>query len=49
MSYATMLLTATCRSELAREKPPFNGFIQQARVIVSDLREPARSYRGGFA
>jgi hypothetical protein len=33
-----------CRSELAREKPEGAAFIQDARVIVNDLREQARSH-----
>jgi hypothetical protein len=33
-----------CRSELAREKPESAAFIQNARVIVKDLREQARSH-----
>jgi len=35
----------TCRSELAREELNDTTFIQDARVIVDDLREQARSYR----
>jgi hypothetical protein len=35
----------SCRSELAREEPVGNAFIQNARVIVNDHREQARSYR----
>ena len=34
-----------CRSELAREEPENAASIQNARVIVDDLREQARSYR----
>ncbi len=34
-----------CRSELAREAPKGNAFIQDARVSVEVLREQARSYR----
>jgi hypothetical protein len=34
----------TCRSELAREELEIAAFIQNARVIVDDLREQARSY-----
>jgi hypothetical protein len=37
---------APCRSELAREKPESAACIQDARVIVDDFREQARSYRG---
>ena len=33
-----------CRSELAREKPENAAFIQNAHVIVNDLREQARSH-----
>ncbi len=33
-----------CRSELAREEPEGAAFIQEARVIVNDHREQARSY-----
>ena len=33
-----------CRSELASEKPENAAFIQDARVIVNDLREQARSH-----
>jgi hypothetical protein len=33
-----------CRSELAREKPENAAFILNARVIVNDLREQARSH-----
>jgi hypothetical protein len=33
-----------CRSELAREKPETAAFIQDANVIVNDLREQARSH-----
>ena len=36
---------AFCRSELAREEPVSNALIQNARVIVNDHRERARSYR----
>src|SRR3546814_2073209 len=35
-----------CRSELAREKPEGAAGCQVASVIVDDLREQARSYRG---
>jgi len=35
-----------CRSELAREKPESAALNQAANVIVNDLREQARSYRG---
>ena len=35
-----------CRSELARENLKDAAFIQNERVIVNDLREQARSYRG---
>jgi hypothetical protein len=34
-----------CRSELARDEPWDDAFIQQARVIVDVHREQARSYR----
>jgi hypothetical protein len=34
----------SCRSELAREKPEGAAFIQDAIVIVNDLREQARSH-----
>ncbi|AKA86233.1 DNA polymerase III alpha subunit [Pseudomonas synxantha] len=37
-------MTDTCRSELAREKRMDTAFRQNAGVIVSDLREQARSY-----
>ncbi|MGY2962006.1 hypothetical protein ACVWZP_002955 [Pseudomonas sp. TE36184] len=37
---------APCRSELAREKPENAACIQDARVIVDDFREQARSYKG---
>ncbi len=37
---------APCRSELAREKPENAACIQDARVIVDDFRERARSYKG---
>ncbi|SDU88437.1 hypothetical protein SAMN05216202_1061 [Pseudomonas mucidolens] len=37
---------AFCRSELAREKPEIASGGQISRVIVNDLREQARSYRG---
>jgi hypothetical protein len=33
-----------CGSGLAREKPESAAFIQNARVIVNDLREQARSH-----
>jgi hypothetical protein len=33
-----------CRSELAREKPEGAALNQDARVIVNDLREQARSH-----
>ena len=33
-----------CRSELAREKPIGDAFIQETRVIVDVFREQARSY-----
>jgi hypothetical protein len=33
-----------CGSGLAREKPEGAAFIQNARVIVNDLREQARSH-----
>ncbi len=33
-----------CGSGLAREKPETAAFIQNARVIVNDLREQARSH-----
>ncbi|MGQ7863117.1 hypothetical protein ACUN0G_28155 [Pseudomonas sp. 32A] len=33
-----------CGSGLAREKPESAAFIQDARVIVNDLREQARSH-----
>jgi hypothetical protein len=33
-----------CRSELAREKPESAVLNQDARVIVNDLREQARSH-----
>ncbi|OIN44633.1 hypothetical protein BLL37_00410 [Pseudomonas azotoformans] len=36
----------SCRSELAREKPENAALNQAYRVIVDDLREQARSYRG---
>ncbi|MNZ73240.1 hypothetical protein D3C78_916490 [compost metagenome] len=36
-----------CRSEPAREEFKNGAFSQQARVIVNDHREQARSYRGG--
>ena len=35
-----------CRSELAREKLKSTAFSLVPRVIVDDLREQARSYRG---
>jgi hypothetical protein len=34
----------SCRSELAREKPESAALNQDARVIVNDLREQARSH-----
>ena len=40
-----MSIEAVCRSELAREEPESNAFIQDARVIVDVLREQARAYR----
>ena len=40
---------AYCRSELAREKPQDDTFIQAARIIVDELREQARSYTCQFA
>ncbi|WP_218175773.1 hypothetical protein, partial [Pseudomonas sp. IPO3779] len=33
-----------CRSELAREKRESAAFIQDANIIVNDLREQARSH-----
>jgi hypothetical protein len=33
-----------CRSEFAREKPEGAALNQDARVIVNDLREQARSH-----
>ena len=47
MKAPSMLLTITCRSELAREKPESAAFIRFSRVIVNDLREQARSYSEG--
>src|SRR5471032_181246 len=38
--------TINCRSELAREKPEGAVGFQVYRVIVDDLREQARPYRG---
>ena len=38
--------TTLCRSGLAREKRKDTAFNQAAPVIVDDLREQARSYRG---
>ncbi|WP_218640612.1 hypothetical protein, partial [Pseudomonas fluorescens] len=35
-----------CRSELAREKLKSAAWFQGPRVIVNDLREQARSYKG---
>jgi len=35
-----------CRSRLASEKPEGAALNQAANVIVNDLREQARSYRG---
>ncbi len=43
-SYSGSLLANACRSELAREKPEGAAFIQDANVIVNDLREQARSH-----
>ncbi|CAI8949258.1 transposase [Pseudomonas sp. IT-P253] len=37
---------STCRSELARDGPEGDAFIQQTRVIVNVHREHARSYKG---
>ena len=42
-------LTITRRRKRAREKPAVNAFIQKTSVIISDLREQARFYRGWFA
>ena len=36
-----------CRSELARDGPEGDAFIQTTRVIVDVHREQARSYRNG--
>ena len=41
-----LFTSPSCRSELAREKRKDTAFFQHWRVIVSDLREQARSYRG---
>ncbi|CAN2968105.1 hypothetical protein METHPM2_1310012 [Pseudomonas sp. PM2] len=38
---------SNCRSELAREKLKGTACIQDARVIVNDFREQARSYSDG--
>ncbi|VVP56615.1 hypothetical protein PS850_05798 [Pseudomonas fluorescens] len=35
---------ASCRSELAREKPENDAGSQACRIIVDDHREQARSY-----
>ena len=40
---------ALCRSELAREKRRITAFSQDARVIISDFRGQARSYRFRYA
>ncbi|WP_321143392.1 hypothetical protein [Pseudomonas extremaustralis] len=43
---ANVTAATSCRSELAREEREFDTFIQEARVIVDDFREQARSYKG---
>ena len=43
---ALWLEPKTCRSEPARDGLKSTAFNQQARVIVSDHREQARSYKG---
>ncbi len=43
-TYSGSFWATFCRSELAREKPEGAAFIQDANVIVNDLREQARSH-----
>jgi hypothetical protein len=38
------LHSSNCKSELARENLKSNAFFQEARAILNDLREQARSY-----
>ncbi len=43
-TYSGSFWATFCRRELAREKPEGAAFIQDANVIVNDLREQARSH-----